>query len=236
MIGFGIYGKGRKQEIKTLNDPRLMLIEPSASGHFFDSVLNFETDNKKILDFQEAVEEVKKAELNPFWRPIMDPSLEENNVVYKIGNNPATGYSFNWWREKVLEIPSVEGKNWKVGTEYQYYAFLVWIINKLIDDRGWSAKKAIESVVLNSRELGHYHDSENAKGRFEPTGSREICGVFDLANTLKILAFDDFEDNCFWRAGGLYCYFGNRKPLADLNYAINVNECFNLCVGWLVLS
>ena len=234
MIGFGIYGKGRKQEIRSLKDPRLMLISPSASEYFFDSALSFETDNNSILDFQEAVEEVKKVKLNPFWRPIMDPSLEDNKVLFKIGNNPATGYSFNWWRKKVLEMSSVDGKKWRLGIEYEYYAFLVWLINNLIDHRGWSAKKAIEGVVLNSKELGHYHDSENAKGTLEPTGSREICGVFDLTNTLKILACND-EVNGFWRAGGLYCYLGNKKPLADLNYSTDVNESFNLCVGWLVL-
>ena len=41
--------------------------------------------------------------------------------------------------------------------------------------------------------------SEDAKYNFEPTGSRIICGFYDLANTYKIFAEDE-EAGGFWLA------------------------------------
>lgn len=28
----------------------------------------------------------------------MDPSIEDDKVVFKEGNKPAVGHSFNWWK------------------------------------------------------------------------------------------------------------------------------------------
>lgn len=239
MIGFGKYGKKTeleiKSKIKSLDDKRLINIDHS-SEEFFDTVLDFYTDNKEIRNFKEAVEDVKKAELTPFWRPVMDPSIEGEKVIYKEGNKPATGYSFNKWRQMTSEMPAVEGKTWKVGTEYQYYAFLVWLINKLVENYGWSVKEAMEAVVLDSKELGHYYNSKNAMHDFETTGSREICGVFDLANTSKIIDCSNTKAGGFWLAGGDYYCDSCVCPLADLDHCYVVGNDCNYSVGWLVLS
>lgn len=243
MIGFGKYGKKTELEIKSLNDERLILIDPSFEG-FFDTVLDFYPDSKfdsdiiNIRNFKEAVKDVKGVELIPFWRPVMDPSMEGENVVYKEGNEPATGYSFNWWCQKATEMPTVDGKTWKVSTEYQYYAFLVWLINKLVESRSMSVKKAIEAVVLDSFELGYYCNSRNVKvkGYFEPTGSREVCGVYDLANNFKIIDCSNTEAGGFWLAGGNFLKLGHFYPLARLEHYNYVDRCNDNSVGLLVLS
>ena len=235
MIGFGKYGKKTELEtdIKSLNDKRLINIDPSSVG-FFDIVLKFNTNNKEICIYKEAVEEVRATELTPFWRPVMDPSIVGNKVIYQKGNKPATGYTLNEWRHWTTEMPKVDGKTWKVGIEYQYYAFLVWLINKLVKSCGWSENRAMEAVVLDSRELGHYYSSINY--HLETTGSSKICEVFDLGNTQKILDCSNTEFGGMWHAGGNFNHRSFRYPLANLSHYDDGDINYGLDVGWLVLS
>lgn len=234
MIGFGEFGKQRTMEIKTLRDKRLLKVDPTATG-FFDKVLGYISENEDIKAFIEAVKEVKESKLSPFWRPVLDPTFDGEDVIFKKGGKPAVGHSFNWWQEMAKKMATVEGKKWTLGTEYQYYAFLVWLINQLVKS-GWRLKKAIEACVLDSKELGHYCNSENALHNFEVTGSCEVCGVCDLANTVKILRCSNEKVDCFWLAGGNYSDSSRNYPLAELSHDVNVNLVNNYSVPWLVLS
>lgn len=237
MIGFGKYGKKQAEAttITKLTDTRLVGIDPQEQG-FFDAVLNFKSDSDRINAFIEAVEEVKAEKLEVFYMTIYDPSEDGDKIVYKKGKKPAVGHSYNWWVEKASKMPAVEGRQWKLASEYQYYAFLVWLINQLVKS-GKSVEEAMNQVVLNSKELGHYYDSEASMNgtALEPTGSRCICGVYDLANAFKILACSKQEAGGFWLAGGLYLDSGNRNPLAYLDHLTYVDYDFNVSVGLLVL-
>ena len=232
MIGFGRFGK-RNLGINSLSDERLVKIDTTTEG-FYDNVLNYSSKNGDIQAFIGAVREVQEVGVEPFYRPVMDPSLEDGNVVFKKWK-PAVGYSFNFWKHKAEEMPAVEGKRWHIGSEYQYYAFLTWLINQLVAT-GQGIKGAIEAVVLDSKELGHYRNAKNALQDFETTGSREVCGVYDLANAYKLLACSNEEAGGFWVAGGDYGCNSNYYPLADLNYGDNVDYNYDFSVGWLVLA
>ncbi len=231
MIGFGKFGKRGSQavEITTLTDKRLVRINPQEEG-FYDAVLNFKSDIISIIDFIEAIKEVKDEKLEAFYKPVYDPSEDDTIVVYQKGNKPATGHSYNWWTETASKMPAVEGKNWKIATEYQYYAFLVWLINRLVKS-GKSVEEAINQVVNNSKELGHYYDSEK-----EPvaTGNINVCGVYDLANTYKFLKCSNNVGG-FWLGGGGPVHDLEGNPLADLRHFTNVGTGFNKSVGMLVL-
>lgn len=233
MIGFGRFAK-RNLGINSLSDERLVKIDTTTEG-FYDNVLNYSSKNGDIQAFIGAVREVQEVGVEPFYRPVMDPSLEDGNVVFKKWNKPAVGYSFNFWKQKAEEMPAVEGKKWHIGSEYQYYAFLTWLINQLVAT-GQGIKGAIEAVVLDSKELGHYRNAKNALQDFETTGSREVCGVYDLANAYKLLACSNEEAGGFWVAGGIYHRSSDDCPLADLDCDNNVDR-FNLgSVCWLVLA
>jgi hypothetical protein len=94
MIGFGkLKRKEEATTIMTLTDNRLVKIDPQEDG-FFD-VLNCGSTNENIKLFIEAVAEVKDAKLEPFYKPIYDPSEEDKKVVYKKGKKPALGKSYN---------------------------------------------------------------------------------------------------------------------------------------------
>ena len=236
MIGFGEFSpKQAKATITTLTDTRLVRIDPQEQG-FFNAVRNFKSTNDAINTFIEAVDEVRAAKLAPFYKPIYDPSEDGKRVTYKKGKEPAVGHSYNWWVETASKMPAVEGRSWKLTTEYQYYAFLVWLINQLVKS-GKSVEEAMNQVVLDSRELGHYYDSENSTegGAFELTGSRCICGLYDLANTIKILECSNEEAGGFWLAGGSYDNNGNDYPLADLDHRTAVDYDGDDGVGLLVL-
>ena len=133
-------------------------------------------------------------------------------------------------------MSAVDGRHWHLATEYQYYAFLVWLINQLVKG-GKSVDVAIKMVVLDSKELGHYYDSENStEGEdFEDTGSRCVCGVYDLANTYKILSCSNKEAGGFWFGGGGYNYYGCSYPLAFLCRCTSVVYDGSNSVGLLVL-
>ena len=133
MIGFGNYTKkAEATTITSLTDNRLVKIDPQEPG-FFDEVLNFKSTNEDINTFIEAVAEVKGTSLEAFYRVMYDPTeAGDHMVVFQKGKRPAVGHSYNWWVETASKMSPVEGRQWHIATEYQYYAFLVWLINQLV--------------------------------------------------------------------------------------------------------
>lgn len=234
MIGFGKFSNMREEEIKSLQDQRLLKIDPTEEG-FFDKVLSCSSDNQNIQDFIKAVREVKEEGVKPFWRPRMDPTIIDGKVLFKKGAEPAVGISYNKWAEIASGMAPVEGRRWNVGTEYQYYSFLVWLTKRLVEEMGWKIQRALNAVILDSKELGHYRNSENALGKREPTGRRSICGVFDLANTFKILRCS-LKAGVLWLAGGYCINYSNFYPLAGLFHDFNIVSIDDDGVGWLVLE
>lgn len=236
MIGFGKYTKKAESvTITSLTDNRLVQINPQEDG-FFDAVINFKSTNRDIDAFIEAIYEVKAAKLEPFYKPIYDPSECGDIIAYQKGKKPAASHSYNWWVKTASKMPTVEGRHWHLATEYQYYAFLVWLINQLVKG-GKSVEVALNMVVLDSKELGHYYDSENStKGEdFEYTGSICVCGVYDLANTYKILSCSNKEAGGFWLGGGSCNNGGDYHPLAYLDRYTRVDDDHDFSVGLFVL-
>ena len=237
----------KANDIISLKDERLVLIDPTSKS-FFDNVLGYVTEDKKLIfvtEFVEAIKKVKAEGISPFWKPIYDPSLDGNKIVFKAGRTPATHHSYNFWKQKVEKMPTVEGIKWKIGTEYQYYAFLTWLINQLISN-GQDSHEAIETVAWTSKTLGHYYDDTT----MEKTGERMVCGVCDLGNTSKLLERTNKEigsywypekasnakDGGFWVAGFSYNKVANYCQLSELYPQFDMDGELYFSVGWLVLS
>ena len=79
----------------------------------------------------------------------------------------------------------------------------------ILKEKGYEVKDAWKAVCDQSKDLGHYWDSENAKHDFEDTGSRQIGEWCDLGNTCKITEDDE--------VGGFSLVGGNPKPLYYFN-------------------
>ena len=216
----------QKQNNNEIVNDECILVEASKLSLNDDFMLfTPETDEQKWL--KDTLTKIIKNGIEDFYRPTMDPSFMNKSctkIHYKAGELPATGRSYNWWER------TVKHSKWSIGTRSQYIAFLGVLIKNLVA-KGWSCCEAWYAVCNDSKALGHYRNSDNAN---EYTGSSEICGFFDLANTYKILA-KDREIDGFWVAGD-YRYNGSPQPIAFLLLTKNYNLVRDDCVAWLVLK
>ena len=212
-------------------DDSFALIEASKLS-LDDDFLQYESQTEAQEWFKKNLTSAIKSGVKDFYRPIYDPSVDENgNIVFVAGKKPAVGHSYNWWVEAAEKC--VSNRKIRLGTKNEYVAFLGVLIKKLIAS-GLSAEDAWYVVCDDSKMLGHYWNSENAKHDFEETGSREVCGFFDLANTCKILAWDD-ETCGFWLASGFCNNISLYNPLANLSLDYSRVSGDNYSVGWYVL-
>ena len=198
-----------------------------------DEFLKHEPETNQQTRFKNALISAIESGLSDFRAQRMDACFdEEGNIYFKAGMKPAVGKSPNWWKENAKKFMPEKGS--RLGTTKERIAFLGLLIRYLIEEKGYTVSNAWKAVCDQSKDLGHYWDSENAKHDFEDTGSRRVGEWYDLANTCKITVDD--EAGGFSLVGGNYNDYGDNYRLADV-YSINFpnNVCIN-SVGWLVLS
>lgn len=193
----------------------------------------FNPETYRTKKFYKEVKVIIQRGVEDFYRPTMDPSFNEDGteICYVPGKKPAIGKLYKWWAKTAREF-NPECKS-RLGTKSEYIAFLAVLIKKLVTS-GWKVKDAWEAVCDDSKELGHYWTSKNATHEFEVTGSREICGFYDLANTYKILTEDE-ENGDMWRAGGYYIDNSDSCPLAEMFLLHYCNFEFD-STGWIVFE
>ena len=161
------------------------------------------------------------------WIPVYEPSQNNGgNLQYISGVNVLRGLnSYNW--EEVLRNYSPEnGSRMSSITTY----FLLLLI--LLKD-GFAT---VEQLADDSKEIGHYWDSENAKHEFEKTGERQLGGLYGFAgNTYKIVK-DSESSSGFSLLGGIYYHSGHLSPLADVVHDDSPFYTHNYGVGLLELT
>ncbi len=202
-------------------------IKIPGSGPFYAELLKHKPVNDVEVAFIDNLKKAIGKSVKGFEVFANDPSMDNGKLQFVPGFKPAVGYSYNEWEELAKE------NGLRLGTKDEYILFLGWLITGLINE-GWSERDAWFAVCTNSKELGHYWDSADAKNDFEPTGSRRIVGKCDLANTRKILAKDE-KAGGFWLAGGVCNLSGSYGPLANLNLGDYYDYHANDSVGWFVL-
>lgn len=208
---------------------KLILIEAEKLS-LDDEFMQHEPCTEAEVRTKELIVEAIRSNVKNFCRPEMDPSFADDGIAYVAGKKPAVGKSYVWW-SKIAKKYDPSRKS-RLGTRLEYGAFLGVLIKELVAE-GKAVEWAWNAVCNDSKELGHYYDSKNAKCEFEPTGSRLICGFYDLANTYKILAEDE---GGFWIAGGDYHDFGFSSSLVALYHLTVRYFDNNYSVGWLVFS
>lgn len=217
---------------KALSDDTFVLVESSKLS-LDDDFMNFKPREKETKEFKKELSEVIKKGVKDFYRPIMDTSLtkDSENIFFQAGNMPAVGKSYPWWEKVAKEFKPERGS--RLGTKSEYIAFLGVLIKTLVNN-GWPKAEAWNAVCIDSKELGCYYNSPNPLCGFADTGSRNICGFYDLANTNKILARD--SDYYFWLASGCCHNYSYNYPIADLCY-YHINDFSgSSSVGWIVLE
>ena len=209
-------------------DSNLVLVD-TCSPNFFRKVLEYKTLNHQINGFIDYVRFISHKGVKPFLKPTLDPSIERSSIFFKPNETPAVGYSYHYWQLLLKGIPSIGFQTWKIGTEFEYYCFLVYLINKLVDKHNWSIDDALFAVVINSGELGNY------SGHLKLTGTNEICEVFDLGNTCKIISC---STGGFYLGGGSYRNSSCSCPLSNLKYLDMDKSSSKIydAVAWIILS
>jgi len=184
--------------------------------------------SEKEKFFKMNLKEAISASVPDFEVFACDPSIDKNGKLQFVpGFKPAVGYSYD-------ELNNLAKENGlRLGNKFEYVLFLGTLISQLIAE-GWSEADAWYAVCVNSKELGHYKNSADAKNDFELTGSRKIAGKYDLANTCKILARDE-KAGGFWLACGYYNFNGYDFPLAGFGLDNSFDIRDDNSVGWFVL-
>lgn len=200
-----------------------------------DEFMQYEPQTKNESDTKELIKEAIDKKVNNFYCPMFAPSFTDDgkNICFVADNIPITCKSYKWWT-KVARKYKPEC-NSRIGTRLMYGAFLGFLMKSLVEF-GKSITWVWNAVCNDSRELGHYGNSENAKLDLERTGLRGIYVFYDLGNTFKFLAEDE-ENGGFWLAGGCYCGNSNKHPIAKLKHLLAYRRSYNGCSsGWIVYS
>lgn len=230
----------------TVPDKKIMLPRSEFERHIDPWAFQLDADWLKYeprTDRQKQTKELfldaraKGDRLHAFTCMAIDPSFDPvtGEVVYQPGLPPAVGKSYNWWEGTFKDY--APERNSRVLTRTEGVCKNLELIRRLVTWKKVSVEAAWDTVCDHSAELGHFSDSDNAQNCFEPAGSREVCGFYDLGNAYKILAKDPWEEaGGFWAAGGYYDYFSDNDPLADLgrNYCVDYDNDYGL--GMLALD
>ena len=211
-------------------DELFPIIDPSELiGHkLLEHKPETERQSKLLKDIQKCFE----LKLPAFRAPCMDPSEEDGKIVFKAGNKAAVGHSPVWWKEECRKI--MPTKNSRIGTELHRAAFLGKQIKYLIEKKRYTVEDAWKAVCDESRLLGHYRNSPASIRAFELTGSRQVGGFYDLANTYKII--ETWEPSNFLMVGGYYNNFSDMCPLMDMLSINNPEENLENSVAWIILD
>lgn len=218
-----------------VNGDEFILVEAESLSLDDEFLRGYIPHNHRGFEAKTLICNAIRSGVKNFYRPKCDPSFtpDGNSICFQPGNKPAVGKSFNWWETIANEY--CPEHNSRLCTKLEYGAFLGVLIKKLIES-GQGLFKAWESVCINSKELGHYSNSENAKHDFELTGSRCVCGFCDLTNAHKFLT-QGTESSCFDVASGDYRDFSFGHPVADIWEFYDIREDDDdYGVGLIVLS
>lgn len=181
--------------INSVNDPRLLLVDPTKKN-FFDNVTNFRSSDKKIQEFIEYVKLVKykvdDGKLSLFYKPIMDPSFTFKEASNENVNEAVDKCFIKWLRKE---------SHWR-----QYWYGMDWIPYEEGFDKP-REKLAIIPRDIAITFLRHNYPACNLPLLFFENRIEEYRGQLQIYSPLK--------GGYKWRVGSLIHY------IAFLVYLIN---------------
>jgi hypothetical protein len=184
-----------------------------------------ERQKKFRADVMKALENMPEEGFR--WIPVYEPSKDDDgNIQYVSGVNVLRRLNSYNWEETFQNYSPENGSRMSSITTY----FLLLL--RLLKD-GFAT---VEQLADDSKEIGHYWDSKDAKHELEKTGERQIGGLYGFAgNTYKIVK-DSESSSVFSILGGDYCANGDGSPLAHVGHVCGPNAIRSNCVGLLELT
>ena len=203
----------------------LILIENSDS---YVELLKYKPKHNAEERFLQQLKKAIDTGVECFRVPVYDPSIDESSGELKFipDCRPATGYSY----PELEELAKDNGV--KLGTLDQYTIYGADTIFKLMEE-DYTMEDAFYEVCVDSKNLGHFSNSADAKNEFELTGSRMVAGKCDRGNTFKILKKDE-KAGGFWIAGGVYNSYSKTSSITSHNLCVSYNFRTDYGVGWYV--
>lgn len=193
--------------------------------------LKYKPETEKQSKFKEKLISAINSGATDFRAQRMDPSFDENGKISYIPTKlPITGRTAEWWKENAEKFLPEKGS--RLGTTKERILFLGVLIKYLIERERYSINAAWKAVCDQSKYLGHYQDSMNAKWELEPAGNRMIGEWYDLANTNKITINTEYSK--FSVCGGCFDDFSERRTLSNIETL--ALEFEHTSTGWLVLD
>jgi len=215
--------------------PKLLTRIKASELSLDDEFMRYEPVSRKGQNLKNSLEILIRNNPKDFYRPVIDPTFtEDGEFTYTPGAQPAMGKTYAWWEEHAKALwPE---RRSRLGTKSEYLSFLAVLIKKLVEG-GMEICHAWDIVCNNSSELGNYKRPSDTKQNYnlEPTGSREVCGFYDLSNVYKILAEDNY-DNGFWAASGECTEEANVFPLAEIDHFTGRYTPLFFGTGWIILE
>jgi len=180
---------------------------------------NFKTDVLKALK--------NKPQEGYRWIPVFEPSKDsKGNLQYVAGKEVFRKLNSSEWEKMFKKYSPKNGSQMTSITTY-FLLQLRWLKDGVA---------TLEQLADDSKEIGHYWDSENAKHDFEKTGEREFGGLYGfVGNTYKIVK-DSEASSSFSLVGGIYNINSFEFPLADVIHVISPNGTNGDGVGLLELT
>ena len=160
------------------------------------------------------------------WIPVYEPSKNsKGNLRYTAGKEVLLALNSYEWEKKFEEYSPKNGSREASITTY-FLLLLRWLKDGMA---------TIEQLADNSKEIGNYWDSKDAKHSREKTGEREFGGLYGfVGNTYKIVK-DSESDSGVSIVGGYYHTFGDSYPLADVLHVEDPHDTRFTGVGLLEL-
>lgn len=161
------------------------------------------------------------------WIPAYEPSKDENgNIQFVSGQKVLRGLSSYEWEEKANSYSPDNGSQMASITTY-FLLLLRWLKD---------GHATVEQLADDSKDIGHYWDSENAKHDYEKTGERQFGGLDGfVGNTYKIVKDPD-SGSGFSVLGGRYDRGGNSYPVADVCHAYSPANRYSSRIGLFELT
>lgn len=183
-----------------------------------DEQRKFKSDVLKALD--------SKPEVGFRWIPVYEPSEGDSGIQYVSGAKVLRGLNSYNWEENFKNYSPENGSREASKTTY-FLLLLRWLKDGIA---------TIEQLSEESKDIGHYRDSKNAKNDFEKTGEREFGGVYGfVGNTYKEVK-DSESRSGFSSLGGSYDCSGAGYPVADGCRISHPNIGNDYSVGLLELT
>jgi len=161
------------------------------------------------------------------WIPVFEPSKNwKGNIQYVAGKYVLRELeSYEW--EKMFKKYSPKNGSQMASITTCFLLQLRWLKDGVA---------TIEQLADDSKEIGHYWDSKNAKQDFEKTGVHRFGGLYGfVGNTYKIVK-DSESSSGISLIGGHYCVSGNGFPLAEVLRDYDLFNPYYFGVGLLELT